>query len=356
MKKQIKSKRKKGLTPYKFKRYCYTFLFGIVYLFLTPFIIKQLWDSKHITEAAEQTEETETEAVAETEPANPETSEQEEQSETTAETLPPREYVTSEASYFDDALFIGDSRTVGLCNYGTLPNADYFCTGGLAAYEILDGKEIDGSTLEELLSENAYGKIYVMVGLNEIAFGLEDFHTHIQELYHLIHENAPDALIFMMANLHVTQAFSEESNSISNNALNQANAYIEELADGQTCFYIDVNPLFDDENGYLSAEYSSDGSHISGYDYARWCDWLCTQTIVQDSQEEGLVSFSDAVRAVKEKKAVTRQAWKNQAIQLLLASSPTEGNYIAMKKEDGTLVAWEASQEELLAEDWIILE
>ena len=35
---------------------------------------------------------------------------------------------TVDASYFDDALFIGDSRTVGLKEYGTLNNATFFTT------------------------------------------------------------------------------------------------------------------------------------------------------------------------------------------------------------------------------------
>ena len=356
MKKQIKSNKKKGLSRHKVKTYCYIFLFGLVYLIAAPSMIHQLLKSKESAAASAETEPQETEFVPETETTVAETSESAtEQPETEPPVLLPLQFVTSDASYFDDALFIGDSRTVGLCDYGTLSNADYFCTGGLSAYEILDGKEIDGYTLKERLSSYEYGKIYVMLGLNEIAFGLEQFHSNIQKLYHVIRETAPDALIFMMANLHITEIFSAESNSISNADLNQANAYIKELADGQTCFYIDVNPLFDDENGYLSAVYSSDGSHISGYDYARWTDWLCTQTITENSQPESLSTFADAVKALKEKKSVTRAVWNTTEIQLRLVSSPTQGEYIAIKSEDDKLTPWEATQEDLLAEDWIIL-
>ncbi|MBR1530092.1 MAG: DUF2829 domain-containing protein [Oscillospiraceae bacterium] len=361
MKKQVRSKRKKGLTLHKIRRYCFTFLFGIAYLISAPFMLSQLRNSHKPQAAAVSEEPAETETAPETETTAPELPEQD--SELLTETVPepaeplPLRFVTSEPSYFDDALFIGDSRTVGLCNYGNLPNADYFCTGGLAAYQILDGETIDGSTLREVLSENEYGKIYVMLGLNEIAFGVEEFGTHIQELYNMIQEEAPDALIFMMANLHITQTFSEESSSISNADLNQANEYIKNLTDGVNSFYIDVNPLFDDENGYLSADYSGDGSHISGYDYARWTDWLCTQTITEESvpDTETLVSFSEAVSALKENHIVTRTAWGNTEIQLRIDSSGTEMQ-ISMKTADDKLVAWKPSQEDLLAEDWIILE
>ena len=42
---------------------------------------------------------------------------------------------TVDASYFDDALFIGDSRTVGLKEYGTLNNATFFANTGLSIYD-----------------------------------------------------------------------------------------------------------------------------------------------------------------------------------------------------------------------------
>ena len=38
----------------------------------------------------------------------------------------PLQFTTVDASYFDDALFIGDSRTVGIAEYGSLKNATYF--------------------------------------------------------------------------------------------------------------------------------------------------------------------------------------------------------------------------------------
>jgi len=355
MKKQIKSRRKKGLSYRRIRRYFCTILIATAYLISAPFILKQLRNSKKPQAVTVSSESTESETVTETEISAPEDSGQD--SEEITETVPepaesrPLRFVTSDASYFDDALFIGDSRTVGLCNYGNLPNADYFCTGGLAAYQILDGETVDGSTLNEILSENEYGKIYVMLGLNEIAFGIEEFGEHIQELYTMIHEKSPDSLIFMMANLHITQSFSEESNSISNDDLNQANNYIKNLTDNITSFYIDVNPLFDDENGYLSADYSSDGSHISGYDYADWSDWLCTQTI---TDSEDFISFSDVLKALKENHTVTREAWGNTEIQLFLSSSGTDMQ-ISMKTVDDKLIPWTASQEDLLAEDWFIL-
>ena len=39
-------------------------------------------------------------------------------------------------TYMGDALFIGDSRTVGLMEYSGIDGADYFCTVGMSVYNI----------------------------------------------------------------------------------------------------------------------------------------------------------------------------------------------------------------------------
>ena len=81
---------------------------------------------------------------------------------------------TVDPSYFDDALFIGDSRTVGLKEYGTLTSATFFADTGLSIYEACDKTlKVDGIgsiTLADLLSSHTYGKIYLMLGINELGY------------------------------------------------------------------------------------------------------------------------------------------------------------------------------------------
>ena len=68
--------------------------------------------------------------------------------------------------YFKDALFIGDSRTVGLKQYSSIKEATYFADIGMQSFNVLN-KELDvpgkGKTnLENLLKNNSYKKIYLM--------------------------------------------------------------------------------------------------------------------------------------------------------------------------------------------------
>ena len=66
------------------------------------------------------------------------------------------------------------------------------------------------------------------------------------------------------------------SKSISNRVL-----LLAALADGKTIFYIDINELFDDENGNLRADASGDSTHVYAKYDLDWCDWLCTKAIVR---------------------------------------------------------------------------
>jgi len=206
--------------------------------------------------------------------------------EVTTEPVPPASvFVESDPSYFDDALFIGDSRTVGIYEYGTLPNADYFCSVGLASYKI-DSEYVNGCTIYDMLSTGSYGKIYVMLGINEVGNDFEYTMNSYVKLINILKEYQPDALIYIMANLHVTQTRQLQGDTINNENINALNSAMAELADGQKVFYLDVNEIFDDSDGNLMSECSNDGVHVLAKYYKTWCDWLCLNTVPVENTPE----------------------------------------------------------------------
>ena len=196
----------------------------------------------------------------------------------------PRSFVTVDYDYFDDALFIGDSRTEGLMEYGNLGNAAFFADSGMSVFSLQTKKisvpEAGKVSLEEMLLQKQYGKIYLMLGINELGYKFEGLQKKYQETIEYIRGYQGDAVIFLCANLHVTEEQSDKDPIYNNTNVNRVNEMIAGLADGITYFYIDVNELFDDENGNLSTEYSSDSFHVFGKDYTTWADWLCTKAIV----------------------------------------------------------------------------
>ena len=105
----------------------FALIFAVCFLVAIPFGIKAVHDQHAQTEApdvAEQTPAAEPTPTPETEPTP------------TPEAHPIKEFTQVDASYFDDALMIGDSRTVGLMEYGGMDNICYFATQGMSVYNV----------------------------------------------------------------------------------------------------------------------------------------------------------------------------------------------------------------------------
>ena len=182
----------------------------------------------------------------------------------------------------DDALFIGDSRTVGLMEYADIDGADFFCAEGMSVYNIhkkpVSVPNVGKVTLTELLNSKKYGKIYIMLGINEVGYKFSSIVEKYNELIEFVKEKQCDAVIIIQANLHVTKNRSDSDKVVNNTAINELNTELEKLADGKSIFYIDANILFDDKTGALSSDKSEDSTHLYAKYYSEWGKWIIRQT------------------------------------------------------------------------------
>ncbi len=188
-----------------------------------------------------------------------------------------------------DALFIGDSRTVGLSEYASLNGADFFATVGMNVYNIhkdaVSVPSVGKVTLTQLLSHKKYGKIYIMLGINELGYNVDNTVAKYKELIDFVREKQPDALIFVQANLHVTKSRSDSDKVINNPAVDNLNGRLAEFADGKTVFYLDANPIFDDPSGNLSADKAGDSAHPYAKYYTEWGNWIVEKTAALIEEE-----------------------------------------------------------------------
>lgn len=208
------------------------------------------------------------------------------ESEETEQILEEKEFVEVDESYFDDAVFIGDSRTVGLREYGGLDHADFFATSGLNVYVMWKNKycEVDGVnvTLEEALEAKQYKKVYFQIGINEMGRGtIDDFIEEYKQAVERFKELQPDAIIYVQGIMRVAKEKSDTDVIFNNEGICQRNERIEELADNRTVFYIDVNEVVCDEEGNLKEELTFDNLHLYGSKYNIWVDFLKTKGILQ---------------------------------------------------------------------------
>lgn len=213
-----------------------------------------------------------------TEPPEPTEAETQPPTEPPVEETQPTEPIEISESWFDDALFIGDSRTEGLSMFARLGEAQYFCKAGMTVYNVQSARcsdtEFGKTNLANLLSTNTYGKIYISLGLNEIGYNREGMLKNYQSLIDLVREKQPDAVIVLQAimTLGRGKAASREYFSLEN--IQDLNQDIAALADGDQMRYIDVNEWIADEDGYLPDELSGDGCHLYGSEYESWAQWL----------------------------------------------------------------------------------
>lgn len=230
------------------------------------------------TDVESETEESQSEKVTETEEVETEEADTEEEETEEAETDEIPVMYEADPSYFDDALFIGDSRTVGLREYGNLGSAEVVADSGMSVYKIFNRKfrtvSGDKKLLETVLSEKKYGKIYLMLGINELGYDFNYTVSKYEELLRRIRELQPEALIFLEGNLHITSEKSKASTDFTNENIDRFNRAVEQMADDKTLFYLDVNELFDDGNGSLSKEYTTDDIHILAKYYEEWARWI----------------------------------------------------------------------------------
>lgn len=185
--------------------------------------------------------------------------------------------VASETEFFKDALFIGDSRTVGLAEYAILGSADVFATEGMNVFRLYSSKNSiknQKGKLADVLAGKQYRKIYLMLGINELGFNRESALKRYEEEVLKIKLLQPDAKIILEANLHVTTERSGWDKTFNNAALDKMNDAIRAIAEKHGFSYIDINEFFDDETGGLNSAYSRDGIHLMGKHYQQWVDWI----------------------------------------------------------------------------------
>ncbi|MBO4845228.1 MAG: lipase [Lachnospiraceae bacterium] len=181
-------------------------------------------------------------------------------------------------SYFNDAVFLGDSRTVGLQLYSGWDNCDYLADVGMTIYDCLDRDisfgDIQHTTAREVLSTSRYGKVYIMLGINECGSNINTYFDKYTEVVDQIHRWQPDAIIVVQGIMKVGAQKSATHPSINNANITARNEKLATLANDWYIYYLDINEAVCDENGNLTDGYSFDQVHLYAKYYSLWCDYL----------------------------------------------------------------------------------
>ena len=213
----------------------------------------------------------------------------------TEEPAPPQGGV--EDSWFDDAVFIGDSVSLKLKNYVTkqrqanpdfLGGAQFLTSGSLgsgnALWEISDESvhpafQGEKMLLEESVPLTGAKKIYIMLGTNDIAlYGIDGSVENMTTLLERILAATPGAQIYIQSATPICEG--AEKKQLNNANLEIYNEKLQQLCLDKGYTFVNVASVLKDENGFLPREYCSDpdgmGIHFTDVACEIWIDYLRT--------------------------------------------------------------------------------
>lgn len=187
-------------------------------------------------------------------------------------------------TYFDDAAFLGDSRTEGFSLYSGLKTGTYFYAVGATvesvftktAWETPKGKV----PLLDALAETECGKVYVMLGVNELGWnGTEIFRNQCAKMIDRIREDHPDAEVVLQSILPVSAKQDAKGSYVNNERIADYNEQLLWLAEEKECHYLNVAEAVVDESGCLRADWTFDGVHLNVQGCRAWLEYLRTHPV-----------------------------------------------------------------------------
>ncbi|MBQ9931703.1 MAG: hypothetical protein IJO79_05055 [Firmicutes bacterium] len=187
-------------------------------------------------------------------------------------------------AWFDDAVFVGDSRTEGFALYSGLPNAKVLTSRGLKVDTAFTKEAIkvgeEKLTVMAALEQMEFSKVYLMLGINEMGWvyphkfieGYEQIIDHIRGIN-------PDAQIYVQSLIPVTKAKNDEGGDINNERIAMYNELIREMAQKKEVYYVYLVTALTDEEGNLPEEAAFDGIHLKKPWCEKWLAYLKNHTV-----------------------------------------------------------------------------
>ena len=216
-------------------------------------------------------------------------------------TQPAPETAAVDDSWFDDVVFMGDSRTDGLRLYGGIPGADFIQSTGITVFDVgtKQSIRIDGQkyTMMQALGLKQYGKVYVMLGVNELGyFNDQAFADAYSQMVDDIRAIQPNAVIYLQNLVSVNPEKCKANNQpyyVTNEKIAVYNDIIADIAEEKHAVLVDVNAALVDETGILPAEGTTDGVHFTKDYYVKWYDYLKIHTVDPDLYWAGQTAVTE---------------------------------------------------------------
>ena len=199
-----------------------------------------------------------------------------------------------DASYFSDAVFMGDSLADGFRVYsGSLPmgsgGATYITAKSISPRTFLQPNvqiNVEGSGPIDpwaAIDQIQPGKIYVTLGTNALNAVGNEPEGIIEDYYRLVdklREYVPDATIYITTVTPVAAFAEKDHPGLVFARIYRMNQLIAKMCNEKGLGLINLYDVLKSDSGYLKEDIAySDGIHLTPTGYQMWADYLVTHTI-----------------------------------------------------------------------------
>lgn len=186
---------------------------------------------------------------------------------TAAPTPTPTPFTITE-SWFDDALFLGDSEVGALNIYNIreqgLGEAIIAYRNGYSCYNAIrkgdkiffTGRQLN---IEDAVSISEAKKVFLLFSANDLAFPLEDVEECWDEMLDRISDKCPETDIYVQS----APPINREATYFNNENVQSYNEMLQRVCEKHGCCYVDITNGLTDENGDTYKGYYVDFVHFS---------------------------------------------------------------------------------------------
>lgn len=175
--------------------------------------------------------------------------------------------------YFKDAAIVGNSLTEGLRMYAKLSTLTFYSGTSMSVTSAMKDE------IPQLIQKQ-YAKIYIELGINELGGDSDSFIQSYGKMIDTIRAAEPDADIYILSILPVSKDKSAEG-QFTIERVKACNEKLYALATEKECYYMDVYSALLGSDGYLPADETWDGVHLTPDTYAIWENYMRTHYAVK---------------------------------------------------------------------------
>jgi len=124
-----------------------------------------------------------------------------------------------------------------------------------------------------MVVESKPAKIFLMIGINDLAMGLneKEILANIKRIIREIRQKSPDTRLYLQSVLPVNPDFRVFPDHVDKSAeIKNINSVLRRMAGDYDAVFVDLYPLFIEEGEKLDPEFTNDGLHLTGAGYAVW--------------------------------------------------------------------------------------